>query len=115
MFEQSFTVSVPTDADGKFQSSQPVSSPLSLDVKITAVLQSPAGVTVHGSFALSEPEGGAAEPNQFSLTHGETVDLGKWKAIAGENANVAKAEGYTEPPAPNTEVTVLFVAAPSFF
>lgn len=114
MFEQTFTLSVPTDAQGHFHSSQPVSSPFSVDIKVTAELQSPDGVQVNGSFSLKNEEA-TGEPAQFSLKSGETADLGKWRAIAGDDANIATAEGSTEPPAPNTEITVLFTATPSFF
>jgi len=78
-------------------------------------LQSPAGIRLHVSFSLAPNEGESVKPFQFSLNSGETADLGKWKAIAGDNANIAVAEGYTDPTAANTDVTVLFVAAPSFF
>lgn len=115
MFEQSFTLTVPTNADGQFRSTQAISSPFSLDVKISATLQSPEGTRIHASFSLGPQEGDAVEPVAFSLNSGETADLGKWRAIAGDDANLAAAEGYTEPVAANSEVTVLFVAAPSFF
>jgi hypothetical protein len=115
MFEQSFTLTVPTDANGYFRSAQAISSPFSLDVKISAQLQSPEGIKIHASFSLSPKEGDAAEPLKFSMSSGETADLGKWKAIAGDDANLAAAEGQTEPARANSDVTVLFVAAPSFF
>jgi hypothetical protein len=115
MFEQSFTLTVPTDAEGRFRSTQEISSPFSLDVKISATLQSPEGIRIHASFSLAPKTGGDAAPFTFSLGSGETADLGKWKAIAGDDANLASAEGHTEPAAPDSEITVLFVAAPSFF
>jgi hypothetical protein len=115
MFEQSFTLSVPTDAEGRFHSSQPVSSPFSLDIKITAALQSPDRVQVHGFFSLKNEEVSDAEPVRFSMKSGETANLGKWRAIEGDDANIATAEGSTEPPAANAEIIVLFTAAPSFF
>ena len=115
MFEQSFTLTVPTDAEGRFRSAQEISSPFSLDVKISAALQSPDGITIHASFSLAPKEGGGAEPFTFALSSGETADLGKWKAIAGDDANLASAEGHTEPALPNSEITVRFLAAPSFF
>jgi hypothetical protein len=115
MFEQSFTLTVPTDAEGRFRSAQEISSPFSLDVKISATLQSPGGITIHASFSMASKEDSKVEPVTFSLGSGETVDLGKWKAIAGDDANLASAEGHTEPAAANSEITVLFVAAPSFF
>jgi hypothetical protein len=116
MFAKTFTVTVTTDAQGRFHSSLPVTSPFSMDVKITATFRSPAGGAVHASFGLS-PSGAsvANSPHQFVANTGETVDLGKWKVIAGDDANVATATGYTEPPAANTELSVEFVAAPSFF
>jgi hypothetical protein len=114
LFEQTFTLSVPTDAQGRFHSSKAVSSPFSLDVKITAALQSPDGIAVHGLFSLKNEEG-TAEPAPFVLKSGESADLGKWRALAGDDANIATAEGSTEPPAANTEITVLFTATPSFF
>jgi hypothetical protein len=115
MFEQSFTLTVPTDADGRFRSTQAISSPFSLDVKISAILQSPEGIKIHASFSLAPKEGNAVAPFTFSLGSGETADLGKWKAIAGDDANLAAAEGYTEPASADSEITVLFVASPSFF
>jgi hypothetical protein len=115
MFEQSFTLTVPTDAEGRFRSAREISSPFSLDVKISATLQSPGGITIHASFSLASKEDGKVEPVTFSLGSGETADLGKWKAIAGDDANLASAEGHTVPAAANSEITVLFVAAPSFF
>jgi len=119
MFEQSFIVTVTTDADGRFRSVQPVTSPFSLDVKISARLQKPVGPAVHASFQLAPAEPAPGEPPvgpcAFTSSAGETVDLGKWRVVAGENANLATAEGHTEPPAANEEVTVEFVAAPSFF
>ena len=57
MFEQSFTLTVPTDAEGRFRSAQEISSPFSLDVKISAALQSPDGITIHASFSLAPKEG----------------------------------------------------------
>jgi hypothetical protein len=115
MLEQSFTLTVPTDAQGRFHSVQPVSSPFSIDIKITASLQSPEGVQLHGSFSLVEAPGPAVGAVPFSLNSGATADLGKWRAIAGEHANIATAEGYTDPVAANAELKVVFVAAPSFF
>jgi len=115
MFEQTFTFIVPTDGEGRFHSTKAVSSPFTLDVKITAALQTPAGTTLHGSFSLVPATGPVAEPVSFSLSSAATADLGKWKAVAGDDANVATAEGYTEPSVPNAEITVAFTAAPSFF
>jgi hypothetical protein len=115
MFEQSFTLTVETDAQGRFHSTQQISSPLSLDVKITAKLQTPYPFAIQASFRLTNPEAPGVEPQTFLLSSGETADLGKWRAIAGENANVATAEGFTEPAAADTAITVLFVAEPSFF
>jgi hypothetical protein len=115
MFEQSFTLTVPTDAQGRFRSEQALSSPFALDVRITAQLQSPEGIEIHASFSLAPKDGDAAEPMRFSLSSGAASDLGKWKVVAGDDANVAASDGYTEPAFPNSEVTVLFVAAPSFF
>jgi hypothetical protein len=119
MFERSFTLTVSTDAEGRFHSAQKVTSPFSLDVKITATLLSPPEVTIQSSFVLRALEdsgdGAAGEPTQFSAATGETVDLGKWRVVAGDDANVATAAGHTEPAAANTELVVEFVAAPSFF
>ena len=118
MFERSFTITVTTDAEGRFHSARPVTSPFSLDVKITATLLSPDAVTIESSFVLApaDPgEGMFSRTAQFSAATGETVDLGKWKVVAGDDANIATAEGLTNPPAANTELAVEFVAAPSFF
>jgi hypothetical protein len=115
MFEQSFTLTVPTDSEGRFCSTKAISSPFSLDVKISATLESPEGIKIHGSFSLRPRTGDAVAPFTFSVSSGETADLGKWRAVAGDDANLAAAEGYTEPAAANSEVTVQFVAAPSFF
>jgi hypothetical protein len=115
MFEKSFTLTVSTDSEGHFHSAQPVTSPFSLDVKITANLQSPAGTTIHASFELAPTEGPPGRECPFTITAGESVDLGKWRVIAGDDANVATAAGYTEPVAANIDVIVEFVAAPSFF
>jgi hypothetical protein len=115
MFEQSFTLSVTTDAEGNFHSAQPVTSPFALDVKIRATLQSPEGATIYSTFTLSPSEGPTAEPLAFTGTTGQTVNLGKWSVVAGDDANVATATGHTEPPMPETELTVEFIAEPSFF
>ena len=114
MFEQTFTLNVTTDAEGRFHASEAVSSPFSLDIKLAAVLQTPAGIKVDGTFALKSEEC-SQSPVAFCLNAGESFDLGKWRVIDGDNANIATAEGHTEPAAPNTEVTVLFTATPSFF
>jgi hypothetical protein len=115
MFEKSFTLVVTTDGQGHFHSSQPVTSPFSLDVKISATVLSPAGITLQSSFALGSTDGAAADPIQFTVASGETVDLGKWSVIAGEDANVATATGFTEPATADTEISVQFVVSPSFF
>ena len=114
MFEKSFIFSAMTDAEGRFRSTQRVSSPFSLEVKITATPQSPSGVTIHAAFDLAPVDGPHTQPVQFSTPSGEAADLGKWKVAAGDDANVATATGYTEPPAADSEVTVEFVATPSF-
>jgi len=115
MFEKSFTLVVTTDAQGHFRSAEPVTSPFSLDVKITARLLSPDGIAVRSSFLLGPAEGTAATPLEFSAATGETVDLGKWSVIAGDDANIATAVGLTEPAAAETEISVEFVASPVFF
>jgi hypothetical protein len=119
MFEQSFVFTVTTDANGHFHSIQPVTSPFSLDVKISARLQAPVGPAIHASFQLApaqpEPEEPPVAAVEFTSSAGETVDLGKWRVVAGENANLATAAGSTDPAAANEQVTVEFVAAPSFF
>jgi hypothetical protein len=92
-----------------------VTSPFSLDVKSAATLQSPQGATLHATFIVVPGDGGELQPSPFSLRSGEAVDLGKWRVIAGEDANVATATGSTEPPLADTEITVQFVATPSFF
>jgi hypothetical protein len=114
MFEQSFTLTVKTDAQGRFHSKEPVNSPFSLDIKLKAAMQSPDGVEVIGTFSLANEEC-AHQPVEFKMSSGKTADLGKWRVVAGDAANLTTAEGHTQPPAPNTEVTVVFTATPSFF
>ena len=114
MFEQTFTFHLTTDSEGRFHATEAVSSPFSLDIKLAALLQAPSDIKVDGTFTLKSREC-SQPPVAFSLTAGESFDLGKWRVIDGDNANIATAEGHTEPVAPNTEVTVLFTATPSFF
>jgi hypothetical protein len=115
MFEKSFTFTVLTDAEGRFEATKLVTSPLSLDVKIGATLHSPLGTTIRASFGIAPAAGPPSEEFPFAAATGETVDLGKWRVVAGDDANTATARGYTEPPAAYTEVQVEFIAAPSFF
>jgi hypothetical protein len=105
MFSKSFTCSVVTDANGRFQASAPVeaSHMLSVHVDIQATLLSPADTAVSGTFAIAP-----AAACEFHGSTAQSVELGKWKVPAG--TNTAIAQGSTNPVRANTELAVRFDA-----
>jgi hypothetical protein len=105
MFNQSFTCTVTTDANGHFQSSTAVqgSHMFAVHVDVQAKLISPADTAVTGTFAIAP-----AAAREFHGATNESVDLGKWQVAKG--TNTAIASGSTNPPRPNAELTVQFDA-----
>ncbi len=96
------TITITTDAEGKFQSANQIQDPVwGMTVNLKAVLVSPAGANVTGSFSL-----GTHPARDFNIASGQTADLGSWKVAHG--ANAVTATGSTEPALPHTALTVEF-------
>lgn len=96
------TITITTDADGKFQSANQFQDPVwGMNVNLKAAVVSPVGANVTGSFSL-----GSHPARNFSISSGQTADLGTWKVTHGTNA--VAATGSTGPALPNTALTVEF-------
>jgi hypothetical protein len=72
-----------------------------MTVDLKAVLVSPAGAKLSGSFSL-----GDHAAREFSIIGGQIAHLGSWKVTHG--TNTVSAQGVTDPALPNTALTVEF-------
>ncbi|HEX9962273.1 MAG TPA: hypothetical protein VGB00_15170 [Pyrinomonadaceae bacterium] len=92
------TLRVRTGADGSYEAEQIFNPPgfWNYTVQAGARLVSPAGTTVTGTIEISAANDTTDNPpGNFSISTGETADLGSWELDGGDNT--VRVTGQTSP------------------
>lgn len=101
------TFKVTTDASGAFEATQTFNppGPFGFTVELRAKLVAPADTTLSGELDCDAANGNTQNDAQnFSISSGETANLGKWRLSGGDN--IIRIAGQTDPAQPDTEVEI---------